>query len=182
MIPETFKSKADKAVDHFVSTLSTIRTSRANTALVENISVDAYGQKMPMNQVATLSAPDPKLISISVWDNTIVDAVIDAIKKAELGINPVTDGNLIRLNISPMTEERRLEMVKVVAKYAEETRIALRNVRREVLDLIKKNGQDNKIPETEVKNQESQVEKLMKEYNEKVEVLLKAKQEELMIL
>ena len=115
-----------------------LRTGRASTSLVEPIDVDAYGSKMPMNQVGTVSVPEPRMITIQVWDKGLIGAVEKAIRESGLGINPVVDGQNIRIPIPPLTEERRAELAKVAAKYTEQARVAIRNVRRDGMESIKK--------------------------------------------
>lgn len=175
-----FKQKAEKAIEHFIDILKTIRTGRANSALVENLMVEAYGSKVPLQQVASINVPEPRLITLSVWDKSQVDAVVLAIKNSDLGVNPNVDGTLIRLNLPMMTEERRKELVKVVGKYEEETKVSIRNLRREILDVIKKREKDEKLPEDVVKTEEANVETEVRKYNTQIEEIAKTKQKELM--
>lgn len=177
-----FKQKSSKAIEHFEEQLKTIRTGRANPSLVEDMQIEAYGSKMPLMQLASISTPEPRLISISVWDEGAVDAVMDAIKKSDLGINPIADGTLIRLNLPQMTEERRKEMGKIVWKYAEETKISLRNIRREFLDELKKREKEEKLPEGEVKSQEEKVDTEIKSFNVKIDEIAKLKEKEIMTI
>ena len=177
-----FKQKVAKGVEYFEESLKTIRTGRANPSLVENIMVDAYGSKMPLIQVASISSPEPRLLTISVWDKSIVESVIDAIKKSDLGINPTVDTTLIRLNIPPMTEERRKELVKIVGKNAEEAKIALRNIRHEFMSALKKRIEELKLPENDSKSEEAKVDAEIKLYNEQVDKIAKVKEEELMAI
>jgi ribosome recycling factor len=177
-----FKENAQKAVLHFEDVLKTIRTGRANPALVENLEVNAYGSKMPLMQLATISVPEPRLISISAWDKDIVPAIVEAIKKSDLNLNPTVDTTLIKLNIPPMTEERRKELIKLVGKYAEDAKIVLRNIRQEFRDSLKKREKDEKIPENEVKNEESKLEAEMKVFNEKIDEIAENKSKELMTI
>jgi ribosome recycling factor len=175
-----FRQRAQKSIEHFHDTLRTIRTGRANPALVENLQVEAYGSRMPLNQLGSISAPEPRLITISVWDKGVVDGVVNAIKNSDLGVNPNVDATLIRLNLPMMTEERRRELAKVVGKYEEETKITIRNLRREAMDEIKKREKDEKLPEGEVKNLEEQVENETKKVVQEIESIAEAKQKELM--
>jgi ribosome recycling factor len=177
-----FKQKAQKAIEHFEETLLTVRTGRANPSLVENLDIDAYGSKMPLNQLASISAPEPRMISISVWDKDVVNNIVEAIKKSDLGLNPVVDSTLIRLNIPAMTEERRKELVKVVGKYSEETKVVLRNVRREFMDALKKREKDLKLPENEVKSEESKIDTEIKSFNDQVDKIAGEKEKELMTI
>lgn len=126
-----------------------LRTGRAAPALLEPIQVDAYGSKMPMNQVGTISAPDARMLSVQVWDNSMIAAVEKAIRDSDLGLNPQTEGNVVRVPVPQLSEERRLEMTKVAGKYAEQARIAVRNVRRDGIDMLKKMEKDGDISQDE---------------------------------
>ncbi|MEM8936199.1 MAG: ribosome recycling factor [Pseudomonadota bacterium] len=154
-----------------------LRTGRASANLVEPINVDAYGSKMPMTQVGTVSVPEPRMISVQVWDKGLVGAVEKAIRESGLGINPVVDGQTVRIPIPPLTEERRGELVKVAAKYAEQSRIAIRNVRREGMESIKKS---EGVSEDEQKKLSEDVQKLTDTMIKKVDDALAAKETEIM--
>lgn len=175
-----FRQKAEKSIEHFTDTIKSIRTGRANPGIVENLQVEAYGGKMPMNQVASISAPEPRLLTISVWDKSLVDAVTNAIKNSDLGVNPNVDATLIRINLPMMTEERRKELTKVVGKYEEETKVAVRNLRREFLDALKRREKEEKLPEDMVKSEEANIETEVKKINAQIESIAEAKQKELM--
>jgi ribosome recycling factor len=140
--------------------LGGLRTGRASTALVDGIQVEVYGANMPLNQVATVSVPEPRLISIQVWDRSNISPVEKAIRSANLGINPVTDGQVIRLPIPDLTEERRKELAKLVGQYAEKARIAVRNVRRDGMDHLKQDEKKHEISEDERKRLEAEVQKM----------------------
>ncbi|GIW57532.1 MAG: ribosome-recycling factor [Candidatus Dojkabacteria bacterium] len=174
------KDKANKAVAYFEDSLKTLRAGRATTGLVENIPVMAYGSKVPLIQLATLATPEPRLITISVWDKTLIDAIVHALNTSDLGINPVVDGSVIRLNIPPMTEERRKEMVKVVWKKAEEAKIVIRNLRKDYLRMLKKRASDEKWPEDQLKKEEDLVDAEIKSYNEKIDAIAERKESEIM--
>jgi len=176
------RQRAQKTIDHFTDTLKTIRTGRANPSLVENLMVDAYGSKMPLQQLAAISAPEPRLLTITVWDQSLTEAVIKAIKNSELGVNPTSEANLIRINIPPMTQERRQEFVKIVGKYEEETKVSLRNIRRECMDDLKKREKEEKLPENQVKTEEETIDKETRKFTDQVEELSNKKQKELMEL
>lgn len=180
-IPE-FKTKAQKAVDHLLSTLKTIRTGRATPAMVEDIMVDAYGSKMPIIQLASIGVPEPRILTISVWDKSVVEAVADAIKKTDLGITPVIDDSLIRLNIPQLTEERRGELSKQAGKFGEACKIALRNIRREFMDELKEMAKSHNLPENHVKQEEENVDKEIKNFNSLVDEHIDNKVKELMTL
>lgn len=148
------------AVEALKHDLSGLRTGRANTALLDPVHVEVYGSNMPLNQVATVSAPEPRLLSVQVWDKSNVTPVEKAIRNAGLGINPLVDGNNIRLPIPDMTEERRKELVKLAHQYAEKAKIAVRNVRRDGNDNLKADEKKKEISEDERKKLEAEVQKL----------------------
>jgi ribosome recycling factor len=148
------------AVEALKHELAGLRTGRASTALLDPIHVEVYGANMPLNQVATVSVPEPRLLSVQVWDRSNVQPVEKAIRAANLGLNPVTDGQLIRLPIPDMTEERRKELAKLVGQYAEKARIAVRNVRRDGMEHLKADEKKHQISEDERKRLEHEVQKL----------------------
>lgn len=154
-----------------------LRTGRASANLVEPIVVDAYGSKMPMNQVGTIGVPEPRMITINVWDKGLVGAVEKAVREAGLGINPVVDGQNVRIPIPPLTEERRTELTKVAAKYAEQAKVAIRNVRREGMEAIKKS---EGVGEDDQKKLSEDVQKLTDEMVKKVDDTLATKETEIM--
>jgi len=156
---------------------SGLRTGRASANLVEPIDVDAYGSKMPMNQVGTIGVPEPRMIVIQVWDKGLVGAVEKAIRGSGLGINPVVDGQNVRVPVPPLTEERRKELAKVAGKYAEQTKIAIRNVRREGMETIKKS---DGVSEDEQKKLSDDVQKLTDELVKKVDEAMMTKESEIM--
>ncbi len=142
--------KMEKSVDTFKNELAKVRTGRASLTLLDDISVDAYGSGMPLNQVATLTIPESRLIAIQPWDPQMLPAIEKAILKSSIGLTPVNDGKIIRLNIPQLTEERRKELVKQVKKIAEEFRVAIRNVRRDANDTLKKQKKDKEISEDDM--------------------------------
>ena len=148
------------AVESLRHDLGGLRTGRANTALLDPITVEVYGAMMPLNQVATVSAPEPRLLSVQVWDKSNVGPVDKAIRSAGLGLNPIVDGNMLRLPIPDMTEERRRELVKIAGKYAEGARVAARNVRRDGMDALKVDEKKGLFGEDERKRHEAEVQKL----------------------
>lgn len=170
------KKRMDGAIASLKSEFGGLRTGRATISLVEPIDVDAYGSKMPMNQVGTISVPEPRMITISIWDKGLVGATEKAIRESGLGINPVVDGQTVRVPIPPLTEERRLELAKVAAKYAESARVAVRNIRRDGMEQIKsaEGGED------EQKRLHDEVQKLTDNYVKQVDDSLAAKEEEIM--
>ncbi len=148
------------AVDSLKSDLSGLRTGRANVALLDPVTVDVYGATMPLNQVATVSTPEPRMLSVQVWDKGNVTPVEKAIRQAGLGLNPMVDGTHIRLPIPDLTEERRKELAKLAGQYAEKARIAIRNVRRDGMDAIKADENKKEISEDDKKRLEDEVQKL----------------------
>ena len=151
------------AVESLKGDLSGLRTGRANIALLDPITVEVYGAQMPLNQVATVSAPEPRLLSVQVWDKSNVTPVEKAIRSAGLGLNPINDGNNIRLPIPDLTEERRKELAKLASKYAENARIAIRNVRRDGMEALKADEAKKEISEDDRKRAEADVQKLTDE-------------------
>lgn len=174
------KRRMAGAVTSLKNDLSGLRTGRASASLVEPIQVDAYGAAMPMNQVATISVPEPRLLSVQVWDRGMVGAVEKAIRESDLGLNPQTEGQTIRLRIPEMNEQRRKEMVKVAHKYTEEARIAVRHVRRDGLDTLKKLEKDALISQDDEKRQADLVQKATDEHVAEVDGVLAAKEKEIM--
>lgn len=141
--------KMDKSVDAFKKELSKVRTGRASLSILDDISVNAYGSSMPINQVGTVTIPESRMIAIQPWDPQMLPAIEKAILKSDIGLTPASDGKIIRLNIPQLTEERRKELVKQVKKVAEEFRVAVRNIRRETIDTLKKQKKDKEISEDE---------------------------------
>ena len=174
------KRRMEGALDALKREFVGLRTGRASTSLLENIQVDAYGSAMPLNQVASVSVPEPRLLTVQVWDNGNVKATEKAIQDAELGLNPQTEGNLIRVPIPELSEERREEMAKVAAKYAEQGRIAVRNVRRDGMDSLKKLEKDRDISQDEQHARGDDIQKMTDAYIKQVDELLETKEQEIM--
>jgi ribosome recycling factor len=160
--------------------LGGLRTGRATPSLVEPIQVDAYGAMMPLNQVATVSVPEPRLISIQVWDRSMVSAVEKAIRDSSLGLSPNTEGQTIRLRIPDLNEERRKELVKVAHKYAEAAKVAVRHVRRDGIDLLKKAQKDGHVSEDETKRHEAEVQKVTDASIVEIDQMLAQKEKEIL--
>ena len=156
-----------------------LRAGRASTGMLEPIMVDAYGSKMPMNQVGNISAPEPRLLTVSVWDVGMTSSVEKAIRESDLGLNPSTEGNLIRVPIPDLSEERRKDMVKVAGRYAEACRVAIRNIRRDGIETSRKAEKDGLISEDDRHTQENQVQKLTDEFVKKVDDALSHKEKEI---
>ena len=174
------KRRMHGAVEALRHDLAGLRTGRASTALVDGIQVEVYGANMPLNQVATVSVPEPRLISVQVWDRSNISPVEKAIRNANLGINPVTDGQVIRLPIPDLTEERRKELAKLVGQYAEKARIAVRNVRRDGMEHLKADEKKHDISEDERKRLETEVQKLTDETIKEIDESAHAKEKEIL--
>ena len=168
------------AVEALRHDLAGLRTGRASTALVDSVHVEVYGSNMPLNQVATVSTPEPRLLSVQVWDRSNVQPVEKAIRNAGLGINPIVDGQVIRLPIPELTEERRKELAKLVGQYAEKARIAVRNVRRDGMDHLKQDERKHEISEDERKRLEHEVQKLTDETIKEIDELAHSKEKEIL--
>jgi ribosome recycling factor len=174
------KRRMQGAISALKHDLNSLRTGRASPTLLDPIQVDAYGSMMSMNQVATVSVPEPRLLTVQVWDRGMVAAVEKAIRESDLGLNPQTEGQVIRLRIPEMNEQRRKEMVKVAHKYAEEARIAVRHVRRDGLDLLKRLEKDGAIGQDDEKRQADQVQKATDQAVAEIDAALAAKEKEIM--
>jgi ribosome recycling factor len=174
------KRRMQGAIGALKQEMSGLRTGRASTALLDHVQVEAYGTHMPLNQLATISVPEPRLLNVQVWDRSMVHAVEKAISAANLGLTPSTEGQVLRLRIPELNEERRREIVKVAHKYAEAARVAVRHVRRDGLDLLKKLEKDHKISEDEHNRQHDEVQKATDSTIAEVEKLLAAKEKEIM--
>jgi len=171
------KQMMDKAVDAVKREFATVRTGKATTALLDLVRVDAYGNEMPLTQVATVAAPEPKLLTVQPWDRTLLKAVEKGILASDLGLTPANDGNIIRIPIPPLTEERRKELVKVVHKFAEEGRVAIRHARTETMNRIKKTEH---VSSDDQKHAEKDVQKVHDEHLKAVDAAVKAKEAEIM--
>lgn len=175
-----FKSRMDKAVAALKEEFGGLRTGRANAGLLEPVMVEAYGTMSPLSSVGAINAPEPRMLSVTVWDKAMVIPVEKAIRSSGLGLNPVTDGMIVRVPIPPLTEERRREYVKLAGKYAEQQRIAVRNVRREANDELKKAEKDGVISQDEQKRMNDEVQKATDEAVKRVDEALKTKEAEIM--
>ena len=169
----------DKSIQSLKKDIATLRTGRANTSMLDTIKVDVYGQLMPIEQLATVSVPEARLISIQVWDKTNTALIESTIQKSELGINPQTDGQIIRLRIPDLTEERRKDLIKVLKNMGEKGKIAIRNIRREANEDLKKKLKDKTITEDDNKNYEKNIQKLTDINIENIEKILIDKEKEI---
>ena len=168
------------AVESLKSDLAGLRTGRANTSLLDPVQVEVYGSMMPLNQVATVSAPEPRMLSVQVWDKGNVSAVEKGIAHANLGLNPMQDGQTLRIPMPDLTEERRRELAKLAGKYAENAKIAIRNVRRDGMEALKEDEKKKDISEDERKRAEDEVQKLTDKYTGEADAAAEAKEKEIM--
>ena len=178
-IEKNYSSKMDKSIQSFKKDISTLRTGRANVNMLDTIKVDVYGQLLPIDQIATVSIPEARLISIQVWDKANTTLIESAIQKSELGINPQIDGQTIRLRIPDLTEDRRKDLIKILKNMGEKSKVSIRNIRREANEVLKKNLKDKKISEDENKNYEKNIQKLTDQNIENIEKILKEKEKEI---
>ena len=173
-------SRMQKSIDSLEKDFSRLRTGRASTALVDNIRVEYYGTPTPLNQVASVSIPDSRTISISPWDRNAFSNIEKAIMKSDLGLTPINDGRAIRINIPPLTEERRKDLVKMAKKYTEEAKVAIRNVRRDVNEALKKMQAAKEISEDDLHKAQDEVQKTTDNFVKKAEAVLVEKEKEIM--
>ena len=177
---DALKQRMQGAIDTLLREFSGLRTARASTALLDPIMVDAYGSQMPLNQVGTVGAPEARLLTVQVWDKSMVKAVEKAIREAGLGLNPSADGQMVRVPMPDLSEERRKELAKVAAKYAEVGRVAVRNVRRDGMDLLKKLEKDKVISEDEHHRLSADLQTMTDEFVKKVDTALSQKERDIM--
>jgi len=180
--PNNYKDKMSKTLDKFSKDLSTLSTGRANSNMLDLIRVDVYGQKMPINQIGTITAPEPRVINIQVWDLNNVNLIDTAIKKSDLGLNPQIDGQLIRLPIPDLSEERRNELAKMIKSMGEQCKISIRNIRREANDELKKLLKEKSISEDIEKKEEKNIQSLTDENIKKIDEKILAKEKEIMTI
>jgi ribosome recycling factor len=176
------EQRMQAAVDVLTREFAGVRTGRANAALLDAIRVEAYGTQSPINQLASVSVPDPKTIVIQPWDTSQIAAIEKAILKSDLGLTPSNDGKVIRLTMPPLTEERRKQLAKTVGKFAEDARVAIRNIRREVNDKLKAMAKDKKISQDEERRGHDQIQKTTDKYIAKVDELTKKKEQEILAI
>ena len=174
--------KMDKAIEVFSKELSSLRTGRANAAMLDIIKVDVYGQQMPINQIGSITTPEPRMINIQVWDQNNVALIDAAIKKSELGLNPQIDGQLIRLPIPELNEERRTELKKLIKSMGEKCKVSIRNIRRDANDELKKLLKSKEIGEDEEKTFEKNVQTITDKHIEKVDEKVASKEKEIMTI
>lgn len=177
---DDYKKRMDGAITALQHEFGGLRTGRASPSLLDPITVEAYGAVSPLNQIAGVSVPEPRMISVQVWDKSVVQAVDKAIRAANLGLNPIIDGQTLRIPIPPLTGERRTELAKIAGKYAEQQRVAVRNIRRDAMEHLKKLEKDHAISEDEHKRHGGEVQKATDDHIKKIDDLLRHKEEEIM--
>jgi ribosome recycling factor len=181
-VVKDMRSKMEKAVENLKAELTKLRTGRASTAMLDGIKVDYYGTPTVLSQVATLSAPEPRMIVVQPWEVNILRDIEQAIQKSDLGINPMNDGKVIRLKIPDLTEERRKDLAKVVKKIAEESRVSVRMARRDANEKVKEYLKDKKITEDDNKKSQEQIQKVTDDFNSKIDLMGATKEKEIMTI
>ena len=177
---DEYKNKMENTLKIFHEELSRLRTGRATPSLLEPIFVEAYNSKMKISELATVNAPEPKLLTVQVWDKSMVQNVEKSIRDSELGLNPSTDGQLIRVPLPDLTEERRSELTKVACKFSEDAKISIRNIRRDAMDKIKDEQKNNLISEDEQKSSSDEIQKITDEQIKEIEKVIENKKNEIM--
>ncbi|MGC6529496.1 MAG: ribosome recycling factor [Candidatus Puniceispirillaceae bacterium] len=171
--------RMESSVANYEGELAGLRAGRATTAMLEPVTVDAYGAKMPLNQVSNISVPEPRLLTVSVWDAGLVAATEKAIRDSGLGLNPMAEGNVIRVAVPDLSEDRRKELVKVAGKYAEAARVAVRNIRRDAIETVRKDEKASAISEDERHSYEADIQKVTDEFIAKIDKLLAEKEKDI---
>jgi ribosome recycling factor len=177
---EDIQRRMDGALEALKREFAGLRTGRASTALLDQIRVEAYGQAMPLAQVGTVGVPEPRLLTVQVWDKSMVSAVEKSIRESDLGLNPSADGQLVRVPIPELSEERRRELTKIAGRYAEQTKVAIRNVRRDGMDALKKMEKDSEISKDDHKSLADQIQKVTDDHVKQVDELAATKEKEIM--
>ena len=178
-IKNSIKSRMQSSIDSFKSDMQGVRAGRASPNMLDSIKIDAYGQKMNINQLGNITTPDPRTINIDVWDSSNISLVDKALRESDLGINPMIEGNLIRLPLPQLTEERRNEFLKMAGKISESTKVAIRNVRRDGIEQVKKLEKDKEIGQDDSKKYQENIEKITADQIKLIEEILKTKEEDL---
>ena len=172
--------RMEKSLESLGRELAGIRTGKATTAILDGIKVEYYGNPTPLKQVASVSAPDPKLLVVQPWEKNIIPDVVKALQKADLGLNPIAEANVIRLPIPPLNEERRREMVKLVKKFGEDGKVAIRNIRRDIIEILKKGQKDSEITEDDFHLAQKHVQDITDDFTLRIEQMIEAKEAEIM--
>ncbi len=176
---KSYSSRMDKTIISLKKDISTLRTGRANASMLDNIKLEVYGQQMPINQLATVSVPEARMISIQVWDKANVSVIDSAIKKSDLGVNPQIDGQIIRIRIPDLTEERRKELIKILKTMGEKSKVSIRNIRREANENVKNLLKDKKIGEDDNKSLEKDIQKITDNNIASIDKILQEKEKEI---
>ena len=174
------KTRMEKAIDSFKKDLSGLRVGRASLNMLDQINVNAYGSIMPLNQVSTVSVPESRMLLVSVWDNSLVSAAEKNIKESPLGLNPMVEGNIIRISIPPLSEERRVEITKIAAKYGENARVSVRNIRRDHIEAVRKLQKNGEISEDQKHKDELSIQEITNQIIEKIDNILSVKEKEIL--
>ncbi len=174
------RDQMNKSLEHFKQQISKVRTGRANASILDNIKVDYYGSPTPISQVATINVPDAKTIIIQPWDPSTLSAIEKAIKQSDLGFNPMNDGKLLRIPVPPLTEERRREIVKFCKKLTEDAKIAIRNIRRDQIEVVRKAEKEKQLTEDDKKIGEEKIQKVTDEFIKKIDEIFSAKEKEIL--
>ena len=175
-----YQDKMEKSLDILRRDFQGLRTGRASASLLEPIAVEAYGSKVPINQVGNISIPESRLITVQIWDETLIQSVEKAIRNSDLGLNPMIEGNVIRVPIPELSQERRIEIVKIASKYAEDTRITIRNVRRDAMDMIKDEEKQKNISKDDSFQFSEKMQKITDSFIEKVDTLFQEKEKDIL--
>ena len=173
------QTRVQKTIESLKKDFQGLRTGRASAGLLDSIMVDAYGSSVPINQVGTVSVPEARMLSVNVWDKNLLKHVEKAIRESSLGLNPMNDGVSLRIPLPPLSEERRVELTKIAGRYTEDAKVAVRNIRRDILDKIKKLKNDNEISEDDQKRYEEEVQKITDTATKEMDELFKAKEAEI---
>ena len=174
------ENRMDSAVSHFEKELNSLRTSRANPSMLDNIFVNAYGAKTPLNQLGNISVQDASTITIQVWDSSLIKSIENSITESNLGINPQTDGQLIRLPIPKLSQERRIEIIKIASEFAENSKVTVRNIRRDFIEISKNEKKDSNLSEDELKRKLDSIQKTTDANIEKIDKILEAKENDIL--
>ena len=175
-----YEEKMEKAIDVLKREFSGLRTGRASTSLLDPISVEAYGSKVPLNQVSNISVPESRMLTVQVWDDSLVNTVENSIRNSNLGLNPMIEGSLIRIPIPELSEERRIEIVKIASKYSEDSKISIRNVRRDAMEKIKSLEKNKEISQDELFKFSDKIQKMTDSLVEKIETLFVDKEKDIL--
>ncbi len=178
--PKDIKRRMDGALEALRKEFAGLRTGRASTALLDSITVEAYGSQMPLNQVASVSVPEARMLAVQVWDNSVIKSVEKSIRESDLGLNPQTEGNLVRVPIPELSEERRIEMTKIAGRYAEQARVAVRNVRRDGMDTLKRMEKESEISQDEHRVRSGDIQEITDSHIKSIDEMATQKEQEIL--